>query len=37
VAVENHAGKSLAKILLVDIAEEAVAAFVAELEKRDEE
>ncbi len=36
-AVENHAGESLTKIMLVDIAEEAVAAFIAELEKRDEE
>ena len=35
-AVESHAGESLSKVLLVDIAEEVVAAFVAELEKRDE-
>lgn len=36
-AVESHSGKSISKVLLVDIAEEIVAAFVAELEKRDEE
>ena len=35
-AVESHSGESLSKVLLVDIAEEVVAAFVAELEKRDE-
>ncbi len=36
-AVENHSGDSVTKVLLVDIAEEVVAAFEAELEKRDEE
>ncbi len=36
-AVENHSGDSVTKVLLVDIAEEVVAAFVDELEKRDEE
>jgi O-acetyl-ADP-ribose deacetylase len=36
-AVENHSGESLSKVLLVDIAEKVVAAFVAELERRDEE
>ncbi len=36
-AVENHKGESLNKVLLVDIAEEVVAALVTELEKRDEE
>ncbi|MCK4549601.1 MAG: hypothetical protein KAU49_05510 [Candidatus Krumholzibacteria bacterium] len=36
-AVESHTGESLTKVLLVDLAEEAVAAFVAELEKRDKE
>lgn len=35
-AVESHTGESLTKVLFVDIAEEVVAAFVAELEKRDE-
>lgn len=35
-AVESHTGESLNKVLLVDIAEEVVAAFVAGLEKRDE-
>jgi len=36
-AVAGHSGDSVSKILLVDIAEEVVAAFVAELEKRDAE
>jgi O-acetyl-ADP-ribose deacetylase (regulator of RNase III) len=36
-AIESHKGDSVAKILLVDIAEELVAAFVEELEKREEE
>jgi O-acetyl-ADP-ribose deacetylase (regulator of RNase III) len=36
-AVESHEGESLTKVLLVDISEEVVDAFVSELEKRDEE
>ena len=36
-AVAGHSGESVSKILLVDIAEAIVAAFVADLEKRDEE
>ena len=36
-ALKGHKGESVAKVLLVDIAEEVVAAFVSELEKRDAE
>ena len=36
-AVENHSGDSVTKVLLVDIVEEVVVAFIDELEKRDEE
>ena len=36
-AVENHSGDSVTKVLLVDIVEEVVVAFINELEKRDEE
>ena len=36
-ALESHTGESVTKVLLVDMAEEVVAAFVSELEKRDEE
>jgi O-acetyl-ADP-ribose deacetylase (regulator of RNase III) len=36
-ALENHSGESINKVLLVDIAEEVVSAFVAALKKRDEE
>jgi len=36
-AVASHCGESINKVLLVDIAEEVVAAFVTGLEKRDEE
>jgi O-acetyl-ADP-ribose deacetylase (regulator of RNase III) len=36
-ALGSHSGESLNKVLLLDIAEEVVAAFVAGLEKRDEE
>jgi O-acetyl-ADP-ribose deacetylase (regulator of RNase III) len=36
-AVESHTGESVTKVLLADIAEDMVAAFAAELEKREEE
>ena len=36
-ALENHSGESINKVLLVDIAEEVVSAFVVALKKRGEE
>jgi O-acetyl-ADP-ribose deacetylase (regulator of RNase III) len=35
-AIEEHIGESLSKVLLVDVSEEVVSAFTAELEKRDD-